>query len=85
MAPLVLDNTAEKLIDEAYKHANGPIQLRTKTERYVVLTAQDYAALESPLTDQEKQSLLRGKDDVQNGNVTEFNDVVTTLGDIYGF
>lgn len=85
MSPLVLDNAAEQIIDKAYEDAKGPIQLQTKRERYVVLTARDYAALETPLTQSDKESLLSGKRDLENGRVTELNTVLNELGAEYGF
>lgn len=85
MAPLILDNVAERQIDEAYRMANGPIQLKTQTERYIVLTVRDYAALESPLSEDDKQSLLSGRQDVEKGNITDFDELLQNLGARYGF
>lgn len=45
----------------------------------------DNAAPETPLTQSDKESLLSGKRDLENGRVTELNTVLNELGIEYGF
>lgn len=85
MAPLVLDRESERRIDEAYKEAQGPVPFRTQSERYVVMTASDYALLAPSLSEEDASSLSFGYEDVKHGRVRDLSEVLDELGAQYGF